>query len=343
MFAGETQLLSSGAMTVLYLGTEGALGWWRLSQTSGQLPQLDRLGELDVGPMPSFMAFSRRGPWAVALVEGGDAIVSLDLDDAGALRVTSRKPCPGGPAYISLSADERWALVASYGSGELRVYPVTSERQLGPCASTTHTGKYSHCAWLDADLGVVYVPSKGTDTVFVGSFDHVTGRVSEVNGLKAPLGSGPRHLVMAPDATQLYLANENDCSLMVVHRKAGERPLTPCVQLSALPRAQLPHDSGADVHVSRDGRFIYMSVRGHDSIAVFARRGDEVECIQHVSTRGRTPRNFCLLGDELLIVANQDSKNVAFFCRDQATGSLTFLNQVEIGERPFWVGNPQSH
>ncbi|HXS16064.1 MAG TPA: beta-propeller fold lactonase family protein, partial [Polyangiaceae bacterium] len=74
-----------------------------------------------------------------------------------------------------------------------------------------------------------------------------------------------------------------------------------------------------------------------------ARNGDQVECIEHVPTRGRTPRNFCLLGDDLLIVANQDSQDVAFFSRDQATGKLTILNQVEIEERPFWVGNAQSH
>jgi len=330
-------------MTVLYLGSERSLSWWRLKQGAGQPIVLERLGALDVGAMPSFMAFSKQRPWAVALVEGADAIVSLELDEHGALRPSSRQACPGGPAYISLSADERWVLVASYGSGELRVFPITSEGLLGPCASCTDTGKYSHCAWLDAELGLVYVPSKGTDTVFVGNFSAITGEVSEHMRLDAPFGSGPRHIVMAPDCTQLYLANENDCSLMVVHRKSGERPLTSGACVPALPRPQLPQDSGADVHVSEDGRFIYMSVRGHDSIAVFARNGDQVECIEHVPTRGRTPRNFCLLGDDLLIVANQDSQDVAFFFRDQATGKLTILNQVEIEERPFWVGNAQSH
>jgi len=330
-------------MTVVYLGTERALSWWRLSQASGQLPQLHKLGELEVGAMPSFMAFSKRGAWAVALAEGDDAIVSLRRDDDGALCPISRQPCPGGPAYISVSADESWVFVASYGSGELRVFPVEDGGQLGPVASITDTGKYSHCAWLDAELGLVYVPSKGTDTVFVGDFNAATGEMTENSRLKIQPGSGPRHLAVAPDQSQLYVANENDCCLTIVERNVPQRRLTTGAHVSALTRALSPEDSGADVHVSRDGRFIYMSVRGHDSIAVFARTGDQVECIQHVATFGRTPRNFCLLGDDLLIVANQNSKNVAFFGRDQATGRLSFLNQVDTLEHPYWVGNPQSY
>jgi 6-phosphogluconolactonase len=196
---------------------------------------------------------------------------------------------------------------------------------------------------LDAELGLVYVPSKGTDAVFIGDFNAITGEVSERARLTTRLGSGPRHLIMAPDQAQLYLANENDCCLTIVERNVPARRLTVLEHISALPHPSTPQDSGADVHVSRDGRFIYMSVRGHDIIAVFARRGEQVECVQHVATHGRTPRNFCLLGDDLLIVANQESTNVALFYRDQATGQLTFWSEVDTVEHPYWVGNPESY
>jgi 6-phosphogluconolactonase len=103
--------------------------------------------------------------------------------------------------------------------------------------------------------------------------------------------------------------------------------------VGSLPQAPGPGDSGSDVHISPDGPFVYMSNRGHDSIATFRVTEDGVQLLGHVSTRGAVPRNFCLFGDDTLIVANQERRSLAVFGRDAATGALDFQG-IERREGP---------
>lgn len=331
-------------MTLLYTGTDRALVWWDLSFSENDAPKLVKRGELIIGEMPSFVAFSRTGRFALAIAEGSNSLSSLAIAKDGALSVLDQRSCPGGPAYVSLTPDERWVLVASYGSGELRTYPVDNKGRLGECACFVSSGAMSHCAVRDPEQNLVYVPSKGTDSIFIGRLDEQTGHVSEIGRCVAPVGSGPRHLVFSPDGAHAYLANENDCSLLLLERKPdAPEILTPLQHSVALPRAPEPGDSGADVRVSRDGQFVYMSVRGHDSIAAYKRVGHELRLVEHVSTQGKVPRNFCLLDDDLLLVANQESCNLAVFLRNSSSGKLNALGICDTQERTFWVGAAHSY
>ena len=185
----------------------------------------------------------------------------------------------------------------------------------------------SHCAIRDPEQNLVYVPSKGTDSIFIGRLDEQIGQVTEIGRIVAPAGSGPRHLVYSPDGAHAYLANENDCSLLVLERKLDEPELlTPLQHSVALPRVPKPGDSGADIHVSRDGQFVYMSVRGHDSIAVYrvAEATGILTRVEHQPTRGKTPRSFTIDSTgRWLVAANQGSDTLAVFRISDRTGGLT--------------------
>ena len=335
------QLLWSAPMTVLYTGTERALLWWEFSIDAPPGPQLSLRGELVVGAMPSFLAFSRHGPLAVALSEEDDRLCSMRVEEDGALVELSNQPCPGGPAYVSLSASEKWALAASYKSGQLHVFPVDEAGRLGPCCGSVDSGRFSHCAYVDPGSDWIYVPSKGTDSVYLTRLDDRSGALCDARRLETEAGSGPRHLVVSPDGTRAYLANENDCTLTIYRRRLQQDAprLELLDRVSALLRPAEGTDSGADVHVSPDGNFIYMSVRGRDVVTVFRRTESGVEPVSEVSTAGRVPRNFCLLGDQALVVANQESASLTVFRRDTKSGGLVELGTCEVGERVFWVGN----
>jgi 6-phosphogluconolactonase len=331
-------------MTLLYTGTDRALLWWDFGQDRSRAPQLTLRGELEIGAMPSFVAFARQSRHAVALSEGADTVTSLAVRLDGSLELLSRQDCPGGPAYLSLTPDDRWVLIASYGGGTLPTFALDERGILSPRKYTTQSGSLSHCALRDPDTNTIYVPSKGTDSIFIGVLDASSGEVVEQQRLALPQGSGPRHLALSPDGQSAYLACENDCSLVVFRRnRVGNRAfLEQIARKSVLPRDLLPTDSGADVHVSRDSRFIYVSVRGHDSVAIFERTGDGVDCLGHIPT-GAVPRNFCLWGDDLMFVANQESKSLTFFIRDIHTGMLSVWGECEMNERPFWVGGRASY
>lgn len=290
--------------------------------------------------MPSFMTFSKDGARAAAISEGNDRVVLLEVAVDG-LVVLGAVACPGGPAHVSFDRTERFVLTASYGSGESRVYPVSDAAALGHAVSTVDTGRHTHALVPSLDNRTLYAPSKGTDTIAILSFDEETGLAELRTRAEAPSGSGPRHLVLSKDGLFAFVSGENDCSVSSYSVRGGDLELLSTT--SSLPRRQQEGETGSDLHLSENGRFLYASNRGHDSIAVFAVDDGALRLLGHESTHGQVPRNFCLLGSDTLIVANQESRSLSFYRISEDSGEMTFLGIQSIEERPFWVGNQQSH
>lgn len=329
-------------MTQLYIGGATKIYLAELSLESGSLTPSLRIDQsLAVGEMPSFLAFSSKGPFALAVAEGADALISLSLDEQGRMTELSRVPCPGGPAYVSWDSDASWAYTASYGSGETRVYRVSHEGGLSLAVSCWETGKYSHCAVPFAERREFNLAcaSKGTDSL-MWLRREADGRLVSKLRSQAPVGSGPRHIVFSADGTRTYVTGENDCSLMTWDCSEAEPRLIDHV--CTLPRPWQEGDTGSDLHLSEDGRYLYCSNRGHSSIAVYRVDSQVPQFLEHHSTRGDVPRNFCLLPQDLLIVANQESANLAVFSRDKSKGTLEYRGLVDAPERAFWVGNASS-
>lgn len=325
-------------MSILILGGERHILSTELTWPEEGRPRLASLSMVDIGRMPSFLAFSQRQNFALAVVEGDDALVSLFVDERGAFKVISRVACGGGPAHVTLDPSERWALTASYGSGETRVFPVSRDFTLSEASQTLVTGKYSHATAIAPNCTSVLVPSKGSDSIALFQLGDESPR--EDARVQVAPGCGPRHLAFAPDGNRAYLVGENDCSLTTFDWKGGQ--LLEISHQTTLPNAKTTDDSGADIHVSDDGRFVYVSNRGHDSIAVFEATADGARLVGHQDAHCHIPRNFCLLGDRKLVVAGQESSSLAFFGRDPSTGLLTYLGAEQFGERIFWVGTPDS-
>jgi 6-phosphogluconolactonase len=178
------------------------------------------------------------------------------------------------------------------------------------------------------------VTDLGTDQLYSYRLDTAAGKlVPNTAGtptVKEEPGAGPRHFAFAPDGRFVYVINELDSTLSA-YRYDGERgALDPIQTVSTVPEGFTGENWCAHVAVSPDGRFVYGSNRGHDSIAIWVvGEGGTVSLVGHESTRGQTPRNFALdpTGDWLL-VANQDSDTIVTFRRDRVTGRLTATGSV---------------
>lgn len=330
-------------MTILYTGGERHVHAWRLRIPVGQPPVLALLGQFEFGLRPSFLAFSRQRPVAIVSSEEEGHLCSVELSPEGALSELSRVECPGGPAHVSLSTSEDVVFAASYGSGETRCFSLDRSGRLGRAFGAVSTGQFSHCV-LGTGVGTqAFVASKGADQLVELSLDRSARLLRIASILPAPSGTGPRHIAFAPDTGRAYVSCENDASLLVykMTREEQRMQLDPLAHVSTLPRPFMEGDSGSDVHVSEDERFVYVSNRGHDSIAIFEFTPDGVRLRDHVATGGNTPRNFALL-EGLLIVANQESRNLVIFERDVQSGMLRRLGAALTPERPHWVGAPQS-
>jgi 6-phosphogluconolactonase len=305
---------------------------------------------------PSFLALDDTGRFLYAVNELEDGGVSAFARDpaSGALTALNRQPSHGAdPCYVSLDGDGRFALVANYTSGTVAVLPVAADGQLGPATDVVRyegsgprpqqDGPHAHMIAPDPNGRFVLVTDLGTDQLYVYSLDFAAGKlVPNTSGTptaKEQPGAGPRHFAFAPDGRTLYVINELGSTLSV-YRFDGERGVLEALQtVSTLPAPFRGDNACAHVVVSPDGRFVYGSNRGHDSIAIWAvGDGGTVTPVGHQWTGGETPRGFALdPTGEWLLVANQDSDSIVTFRRDRASGKLQATGAVTETPSPVAI------
>ncbi|HKR23250.1 MAG TPA: lactonase family protein, partial [Pyrinomonadaceae bacterium] len=238
--------------------------------------------------------------------------------------------------YVTVDRRRKNLLVANYTGGNLALLPIRSDGTLGPVADLKQhagsgpkqqqDGPHAHCIILDPSERHALAADLGIDKVMIYRFDPTTHKLHPAKQASASLqaGAGPRHLTLHPNGRYLYVINELDSTMTTFQYKAGT--LTAIDTVSTLPAGYSDVSYCADVHVSRSGRFLYGSNRGHNSIVVFAidQRTGKPTLVEHTSTQGNWPRNFVIdPTGKFLLVANQRSDNVVTFRIDSKTGRLT--------------------
>jgi 6-phosphogluconolactonase len=327
----------------------------RLDPDSGTLspPQIVR----DVAN-PSFLALDANRPRLYAvneLEEGGVSAFARD-PQTGDLRFLNRQPSHGAaPCYVGLDTSGRYALVANYNGGTVAALPIAADGSLGPATGVVrHEGSsvnpqrqekpHPHMIAPTPDGRFVLATDLGTDRILIYRLDLATGRLLPNEPgpafAKANPGSGPRHFAFAPNGRTLYVINEID-STLTAYAYEGERgAIRPRQTVSSLPVGFEGESTCAHVVVAPDGRFVYGSNRGHDSIAIWAVDGDsgDLTPVGHESTGGRTPRNFAIdPSGSWLLAANQESDTVVTFRRDRAAGTLTATGRVDAIPSPVAI------
>ena len=339
---------------LLYVGTyttgksEG-IYLYRLDLSSGELK---RFGTTRGVVNPSFLALAlnRRYLYAVNEVEEfagrkSGAVSAFAVDQkTGELRLLNQKPSLGAdPCYVDVDARGRFVLIANYTGGNVTVFPVERDGSLGEATDMKQARgssvnrerqerPHAHCIVLDPTNRFAYSCDLGTDKIMIFRFDARHGKLlpNEQPWVQTKPGAGPRHLAFHPGGQYVFVLNELHSTVTAFSRDPNRGTLQELQTLTTLPKDFKGQNSSADVHVSLDGRFVYCSNRGHDSIAIFAiDTHGKLITIGHESTRGMTPRNFAIDPSGMfLLVANQKSDNIVAFRRDQKTGRLNSTGQV---------------
>lgn len=258
------------------------------------------------------------------------------------------------PCHLVVDATGRFVMVANFASGGVCVLPVGQDGRLGEaCQVIQHEGSsvdprrqagpHAHAVTIDRANRYVFVPDLGLDKVVIYAFDQATGRLTP--NARQPFvttapGAGPRQMVMHPGGAFAYLINELDSTMTAFRYDADAGVLEPLQTLSTLPAGFSGHSTCAEVQISPDGRFLYGSNRGHDSIAVFAIEAGTglLSPRGHESTRGRIPRNFEISPDgSVLAAANQDSNSIVMFRIDRDTGMPVATGHVAEAGTPICV------
>ncbi|MCO4319088.1 lactonase family protein [Phyllobacterium sp. 21LDTY02-6] len=259
-------------------------------------------------------------------------------------------------AHNTVTRDGQFVLVANYGMGSggpdqsLVSLPVRGNGSLAPAASSVrHAGtlgpatdrqerSHPHCVVETPEGGIFLSADLGLDEVIAYRLDGA-GAFTRLGSVATAPGAGPRHIAQHSNGRFVYVSNELNSTVSLIER-AGEHMRL----VQTLPTVPAGFEShGADIHLSPDGRFLYCSNRGHDTIAAFRvdqENGSLVE-IGYSFTGGATPRNFTLTPDgNWLLVANQNADCIVIFAIDKETGNLTDTGKrIEIGTpvcvRPF--------
>ncbi|MGC4004299.1 MAG: lactonase family protein [Pirellulales bacterium] len=310
---------------------------------------------------PSYIVFHPNGKvlYSVAEVDnhagvkGHGGIAVLTKNTAGEWNVVATKTTAGAhPCHVSIDKDAKLLLVSNYTGGSLTAYKLDDAGMIvGEGAVSKHTGSsvnpnrqkepHVHSARITLDGGWALVSDLGVDKIFAYKLDPKAQTVEKTEGGVVAPGSGPRHTAMHPDGKTVFVINEMPCTLTAFDFVAKTGKLTEKQTLSTLPADEKFQGkfSTAEVVVHPNGKFVYGSNRGHDTIAVFAiDDAGKLTLIQNQSTLGKTPRNFALdPSGKWLLCANQDSDDVHVFAVDQSTGKLSPAGKSIVVGKPVCV------
>lgn len=303
---------------------------------------------------PSYIATSPDQRFVYAVNElgndmGGGKVTAFRFNKTtGHLTVLNQQSVEGEhPCYVTVDKSNKWVIAGNYTGGNVTVLPIVKGGELGAATTTVqHYGSginprqekpHVHATVLSADNRFLYVPDLGKDKLMIYSFNAKTGSLTlKDTTLKLTPGSGPRHFVFHPNNKWAYLIQELTGNVTVFSTNNGKLKVVQTI--SSLPTTFTKSFTGADIHVSPDGRFLYTSIRDSaNTLAIFSinKINGQLRLLGHQPVLGKTPRNFNLdPSGKFLLVANQNSDEIVVFNVSKETGSLT-----DSGKR-IGVGNP---
>ncbi len=305
-------------------------------------------------PNPSWLVMSEDQRLLFAVNEVGDgqgSVSSFSIDERGALAPLNDVPSQGDePTHASLSQDQRYLLVANYSAddvpgGSLVAVPVGRDGTLQPVTQQhrhapsqvdpeRQAGPHVHSAVFSPDGLYLYASDLGADKVFIYHYDSANPgqplRPAQPAAVSLPPGSGPRHLAFDAKGEHAYLTLE--MSGEVVMFDVAEGQLVERQRLPLTPRREQEARAAGGLHLSPDGRFLYVSNRGTcNEIVVFAVTPEtgRLTPLQHRASEGREPREFRIdPSGDFLLVANQKSDRIVVMKRDPRSGLLGETVQV---------------
>jgi 6-phosphogluconolactonase len=306
---------------------------------------------------PSFLALHPSGRFLYAVSEVDDfagaksgAVLAFAIDAAtGGLKLLNQQPSQGGaPCHLVVDKTGKNLLVANYSGGNVALLRVAADGRLEPPSVVrAHEGSgpntarqqkpHAHGIYLDAAERFAFSPDLGADRVFVYRFDAVKGTLEPHEAAALEPGSGPRHLAFHPSGRFAYVINELTNTITRFSYDAAKGHLARIDSISSLPQGFQGTSYTAEIEVSKDGRFLYGSNRGHDSLVVFRVNPTDgaLTLAGHVPVGGPWPRHFTIESSgRALLAAHQRGGSVGFFALDAQTGLPAPIGKTVAVDKP---------
>jgi 6-phosphogluconolactonase len=341
--------------TLVYVGTytgqkSKGIYFYKLKTRDLEVSQnqtLEPLGLAAQTPSPSFLEIDhqRRLLFTVNEVSefagqpsGSVSAFSIDPGTGRLTLLNQRASMGTGPCHLVLDKPRRHLLVANYGSGSVAVLPVGEDGRLDEASDVVqHAGRsvnprrqegpHAHCVTFDPAGRFLFVCDLGLDKVMIYRFDADQGKLMPHEPAFATVkpGAGPRHMAFRPDGRFAYVLNELDSTITTFAYDADAGKLTELQAVSTLPPSYDGANSTAEIAVHPNGKYLYASNRGHESVVLFKIDAENgaLTYVEEQGTGGKTPRHFGLDREaKYLTIANQ-ATDTLLVCRiDEGNGRL---------------------
>ncbi|QDU78206.1 6-phosphogluconolactonase [Bremerella volcania] len=352
------KVVNEGLRLEFYIGTYtrgDSKGIYRsvLDPQTGQMSLPTLAYEID---NPSFLAISndRKNLYAVGEVANfGDgssgAVSAFTFNEDGTLELLNQEASGGGgPCHVEISPGKGFLMVSNYGGGSFATLPIGEDGQLAPATSffqhegssvneARQKGPHGHGMYHVPGSPLMLAADLGLDKVMI--YRMISGLTGELTlndpaCLEITPGSGPRHLAVSAPGQRVYVLNELNSTLDVFAFNPNTGESEHLQRAATLPKDFEGNNTTAEIYIHPNGRWLYASNRGHDSIAAYRIDADTglVTLLGHYSTMGKTPRHFRIAPDgKFLLAANQDTNNIVIFEIDQKIGTLKPLpSQISV-------------
>lgn len=347
----ESKAAAGGATHLVYFGPytnakSGSKGVYvsTFNTSTGELGEPVLAAET---ASPSFLEIHPSKKYLYAVGEMGDAkqkggavsAFSIDATSGKLTLINQASSVGAGPCHVNVHSTGKVVAVANYGGGSCASYAVKADGSLSEAVSfhqheggsvneKRQKGPHAHSVNFSPDGRFAFVCDLGLDKVMIYKVDTATGRLDKHGEGIVPPGSGPRHLAFHPNGKFVFVNNEMLLTCTTFAYDAEKGALTALDTVSVLPK-DVPFEgrfSTAETRVHPNGKFVYVSVRTHDSIARFAfdETTGKLTHLGNTASGGKIPRNFNITPDgKWVFCAHQDSGNVVLFKLDGTTGDLT--------------------
>ncbi|CAM3381209.1 lactonase family protein [Paenibacillus lupini] len=303
---------------------------YEFDTTEGTLTLLNQASGLK---NPTFLNVDVANRRLYAIAEGVDAegakvgdSVAFSIEGSGLTELNRKLAITAPSCHIQRDANSEFVLLCSYHGGRISLVSLTKNGEIGELLDIQqHEGTgphpnqnqpHPHSTNFSPDGKYIFVPDLGIDRIVAYTLDKENCKLVRHGETVVHPGAGPRHMTFHPNGQFAFVINELDSTIIAYRYDAEKGALETLQTVSTLPEGYTEANGCAEIAISEDGRFLYGSNRGHDSLVVFAVDGEsgQLTLVGHVSTEGKHPRHFALVpGGQFAITVNKDTNNAAVF------------------------------
>jgi 6-phosphogluconolactonase len=305
---------------------------------------LTKEADIQLGDAPGTVATTADGRLMFVCLRSAKQLESFSVDrTSGQLSSIAKVDLHDGPAYVKTDNTDHFLLSAYYRAGQISVHGIAADGSLSkePMQLIT-TDEHAHSIQMDRSNQFAFVPhTNPVNAIYQFRFDAKTGQLTanEPREIQPDTPEGPRHFAFHPTKDLLYSINENG-STVSAHTFYPEAGTLESFQvISTLPEGFTGENlTTAEIRMTHDGRHLYASNRGHDSLAIFSVNVNGTLVAEGHQPTEATPRFFDLdpTGNFILAVG-QGSGRLATYRIDHKSGHLEPIETHDVGESPLWI------